>query len=57
MPTINDAFSYSRMYKDVRAAVDLCHRDGTLKQMVAKDPKRQVEKVALNLIIYNLVYN
>lgn len=32
--------SYVRMYKDVRAAVDLCHRDGTLKQMVAKDPKR-----------------
>lgn len=30
------------MYKDVRAAVDLCHRDGTLKQMVARDPKRQV---------------
>ncbi|KAG5542315.1 hypothetical protein RHGRI_022001 [Rhododendron griersonianum] len=30
---------YSRMYRDVRAAVDLCHRDGTLKQMVAKDPK------------------
>lgn len=33
-------YSYARMYKDVRAAVDLCHRDGTLKQMVAKDPKR-----------------
>lgn len=32
--------SYARMYKDVRAAVDLCHRDGTLKQMVAVDPKR-----------------
>lgn len=32
--------SYARMYKDVRAAVDLCHRDGTLKQMVAKDPER-----------------
>ncbi|KAJ8450707.1 hypothetical protein Cgig2_021179 [Carnegiea gigantea] len=31
---------YARMYKDVRAAVDLCHRDGTLKQMVAKDPQR-----------------
>lgn len=28
------------MYKDVRAAVDLCHRDGTLKRMVAEDPKR-----------------
>lgn len=32
--------SYGRMYKDVRAAVDLCHRDGTLKRMVAIDPKR-----------------
>ncbi|KAL2894630.1 Cytosolic purine 5'-nucleotidase [Bienertia sinuspersici] len=31
---------YPRLYKDVRAAVDLCHRDGTLKQMVAKDPQR-----------------
>ncbi|XP_010254846.1 PREDICTED: 5'-nucleotidase domain-containing protein 4-like isoform X2 [Nelumbo nucifera] len=33
---------YSRLYKDVRAAVDLCHRDGTLKQMVAKDPKKYI---------------
>ncbi|KAL9271995.1 7-methyl-GTP pyrophosphatase-like protein [Drosera capensis] len=30
---------YAHMYKDVRAAVDLCHHDGTLKQMVAEDPK------------------
>ncbi|XP_010263657.1 PREDICTED: 5'-nucleotidase domain-containing protein 4-like isoform X2 [Nelumbo nucifera] len=35
---------YSRMYKDVRAAVDLCHRDGTLKQMVAKDPKKYINE-------------
>ncbi|GER49622.1 5' nucleotidase family protein [Striga asiatica] len=35
---------YSRMYKDVRAAVDLCHRDGTLKKMVAKDPKRYINE-------------
>ncbi|KAL6295707.1 hypothetical protein ACE6H2_003849 [Prunus campanulata] len=35
---------YSVMYKDVRAAVDLCHRDGTLKQMVAKDPKRYINE-------------
>ncbi|XP_022772728.1 5'-nucleotidase domain-containing protein 4-like isoform X1 [Durio zibethinus] len=35
---------YSRMYKDVRAAVDLCHRDGTLKQMVAKNPKRYINE-------------
>ncbi|KMT19287.1 hypothetical protein BVRB_1g012940 [Beta vulgaris subsp. vulgaris] len=33
---------YARIYKDVRAAVDLCHRDGTLKQMVAKDPQRYI---------------
>ncbi|KAF6166649.1 hypothetical protein GIB67_005511 [Kingdonia uniflora] len=32
----------ARMYKDVRAAVDLCHRDGTLKQMVAKDPGKYI---------------
>lgn len=37
--------SYARMYKDVRAAVDLCHRDGTLKQMVAKDPGRYEYKI------------
>ncbi|CAI0383055.1 unnamed protein product [Linum tenue] len=35
---------YARMYKDVRAAVDLCHRDGTLKQMVAEDPKRYINE-------------
>ncbi|CAI9786585.1 unnamed protein product [Fraxinus pennsylvanica] len=35
---------YSRIYKDVRAAVDLCHRDGTLKQMVAKDPGRYINE-------------
>ncbi|KAI3969860.1 hypothetical protein MKX01_038328 [Papaver californicum] len=33
---------YARMYKDVRAAVDLCHRDGTLKQMVAQDPGKYI---------------
>lgn len=33
------------MYKDVRAAVDLCHRDGTLKQMVAIEPKRYGYKI------------
>ncbi|KAJ0980389.1 hypothetical protein J5N97_008644 [Dioscorea zingiberensis] len=35
---------YARIYKDVRAAVDLCHRDGTLKQMVAKDPGRYINE-------------
>ncbi|KAJ7966752.1 Purine 5'-nucleotidase [Quillaja saponaria] len=41
---IPSTVDYSRMYKDVRAAVDLCHRDGTLKQMVAKDPKRYINE-------------
>ncbi|XP_051139741.1 uncharacterized protein LOC127257389 isoform X2 [Andrographis paniculata] len=35
---------YSHIYKDVRAAVDLCHRDGTLKKMVAKDPGRYINE-------------
>ncbi|KAL0801876.1 hypothetical protein Bca101_057052 [Brassica carinata] len=37
---------YARIYKDVRAAVDLCHRDGTLKQMVAKEPSRYINEDA-----------
>ncbi|KAJ1388413.1 Purine 5-nucleotidase [Sesbania bispinosa] len=35
---------YARLYKDVRYAVDLCHRDGTLKQKVALDPKRYINE-------------
>ncbi|KAK1555553.1 hypothetical protein Q3G72_028056 [Acer saccharum] len=35
---------YAHMYKDVRAGVDMCHRDGTLKQMVAMDPKRYINE-------------
>ncbi|KAK7310908.1 hypothetical protein RJT34_08697 [Clitoria ternatea] len=41
---LHEGVDYARMYKDVRAAVDLCHRDGTLKQMVAKDPKRYINE-------------
>ncbi|XP_010539907.1 PREDICTED: 5'-nucleotidase domain-containing protein 4 isoform X2 [Tarenaya hassleriana] len=41
---IPEGVDYARVYKDVRAAVDLCHRDGTLKQMVAKDPKRYINE-------------
>lgn len=41
---VPEGVDYARMYKDVRAAVDLCHRDGTLKQMVAKDPKRYINE-------------
>ncbi|CAI7877908.1 unnamed protein product [Closterium sp. NIES-53] len=36
--------SYAAMYRDVRAAVDLCHRDGTLKNAVANDPARYITR-------------
>ncbi|KAJ0580246.1 putative 5'-nucleotidase [Helianthus annuus] len=39
---ISEVKDYSRIYADVRSAVDMCHRDGTLKEMVAKDPKKYV---------------
>ncbi|KAM1223634.1 hypothetical protein ACFX10_042476 [Malus domestica] len=41
---IPEDVDYAVMYKDVRAAVDLCHRDGTLKQMVANDPQRYINE-------------
>eukprot|EP00897_Mesotaenium_endlicherianum_P009514 jgi/Mesen1/8591/ME000005S08553 len=36
--------SYGEVYKDVRAAVDLCHRDGTLKKEVAANPGKYIYK-------------
>eukprot|EP00879_Flechtneria_rotunda_P000833 GHRR01000958.1.p1 GENE.GHRR01000958.1~~GHRR01000958.1.p1 ORF type:complete len:660 (+),score=216.69 GHRR01000958.1:198-2177(+) len=33
---------YAGTYKDVRAAVDLCHRDGSLKRLVAADPGKYI---------------
>ncbi|XVF63858.1 hypothetical protein PTKIN_Ptkin09bG0120200 [Pterospermum kingtungense] len=41
---VPEGTDYAHMYKDVRAAVDLCHRDGTLKQMVAKEPRRYINE-------------
>lgn len=32
--------SYSELYKEVRGAVDLCHRDGSIKREVAKTPEK-----------------
>lgn len=34
--------SYADLYRDVRAAVDLCHRDGSLKRAVAADPAQYI---------------
>ncbi|VAI37259.1 unnamed protein product [Triticum turgidum subsp. durum] len=39
-----DRHNYAHMYRDVRSAVDLCHRDGTLKRMVAKEPSRYINE-------------
>ncbi|XP_023728219.1 uncharacterized protein LOC111875922 [Lactuca sativa] len=35
---------YSHLYNDVRSAVDMCHRDGTLKTLVAKDIKKYINE-------------
>lgn len=34
--------AYADLYRDVRAAVDLCHRDGSLKSAVAASPARYI---------------
>ncbi|CEF99723.1 HAD-superfamily hydrolase, subfamily IG,5'-nucleotidase [Ostreococcus tauri] len=39
-----DGKSYMQMYDEIRAAVDLCHRDGSLKQAVAENPERYIAK-------------
>lgn len=41
---ISEAKDYARIYTDVRSAVDMCHRDGTLKRMVAKDPQKYINE-------------
>ncbi|XP_076912277.1 uncharacterized protein LOC143570532 [Bidens hawaiensis] len=41
---ISELKDYYRIYADVRSAVDMCHRDGTLKKMVAKDPKKYINE-------------
>ncbi|XP_071733226.1 uncharacterized protein [Rutidosis leptorrhynchoides] len=41
---LSEGKDYYRIYTDVRAAVDMCHRDGTLKKMVAQDPKRYINE-------------
>lgn len=35
---------YATVYKDVRHAVDLCHRDGYIKDRVADDPARYITR-------------
>lgn len=37
-----DFKTYEEMYRDVRAAVDLCHRDGVIKDEVALNPEKYI---------------
>lgn len=39
LPTFS---GYANLYRDVRAAVDLCHRDGSLKREVAAHPEQYI---------------
>lgn len=32
--------SYEKLFRDVRRCVDLCHRDGVIKDRVEEDPGR-----------------
>jgi len=35
--------SYDQIYKDVRRSVDLCHRDGVIKDRVSEDPAKYIQ--------------
>eukprot|EP00898_Chlorokybus_atmophyticus_P002579 jgi/Chlat1/3321/Chrsp22S03415 len=41
---IPEGKEYEDLYRDVRAAVDHCHRDGSLKRAVAEDPAKYIHK-------------
>ena len=34
--------SYEEIYKDIRASVDMCHKDGVIKDAVIKDPATHI---------------
>ena len=37
---------YCELYRDLRTAVDLCHRDGSLKKAVAANPAEFIHFVS-----------
>eukprot|EP00039_Didymoeca_costata_P020528 m.341592 g.341592 ORF g.341592 m.341592 type:complete len:593 (+) comp20248_c0_seq1:226-2004(+) len=43
-PNILGGKTYQEIYTDLRGAVDLCHRDGSLKAHVAADPEKYIYK-------------
>ena len=43
-PVLNNK-PYEDIYRDIRGAVDLCHRDGSLKTEVAANPSKFIQDV------------
>jgi 5'-nucleotidase len=37
-----DYKTYGEIYKDIRQSVDLCHRDGVIKDEVARNPEKYI---------------
>jgi hypothetical protein len=38
--------TYMQLYRDLRTAVDMCHRDGSLKKAVAANPAHYIHHVS-----------
>ena len=43
-PDLYEGRSPEKVYKELRGAVDMCHRDGTLKRAVAQDPGKYIHE-------------
>lgn len=43
-PGLYGGKTYAAVYAELRGAVDLCHRDGSLKRAVAADPARYIHR-------------
>lgn len=39
---------YKEIYREIRGAVDLCHRDGSLKKAVAANPDKYIHQVCMS---------
>lgn len=37
-----DFKTYGEIYREIRASVDLCHRDGVIKDEVARNPEKYI---------------
>jgi 5'-nucleotidase len=44
------AKAYKDIYREIRGAVDLCHRDGSLKKAVAENPAKYIHQVTFSTL-------